>query len=109
MGEGVGRSGAVGADGVADASGRGFPPTDAGGEAAGFQAQEGAQGAGDMVALRAGGPDLRPLDAAVLLETPVVDLDAPGELGVLPAGQRARPQVARRPVFPVPVWGDDQE
>ncbi len=28
---------------------------------------------------------------------------------VLPAGQRAHPPVVRRPVFPVPVWGDDQE
>src|SRR4051794_41541342 len=96
-------------DGFPNDGGLGFPPADAGHEAVLLQAQEGADRAVDVVALRPGRPHRGALDAAVLLEAAMVDLDAPGPLGILPAGQFPQALVARRPVFPVPVWGDDQE
>jgi hypothetical protein len=42
-----------------------------------LQTQEGAERPGTMVALGAGGPDFRPLNATVLLEATMIDLDAP--------------------------------
>src|SRR3954447_11225083 len=74
-----------------------------------FESQEGADRAVDMVALGFGGAHLGALDAAVLLEAAMIDLDAPGPLGILAPGQLAHRQVAGRPVCPVAVWGDDQE
>src|SRR3954447_6259070 len=96
-------------DRLADDGGLGLPPPDAGDEAVLLEAQEGADRTADVVALRPGGAHLGALDAAVLLEATVVDLDAPGPLGVLAPGQLAHREVAGRPVFPVTVWGDDQE
>jgi len=96
----------VPADSLADDGRLGLPPADAGGEAMLFEPQEGADRAADMVALGRGGAYLGALDAAVLLEAAVVDLDPPGPLGVLQAGQFVQAQIAGRPVFPVPVWGD---
>src|SRR3954452_12614898 len=101
--------GQVQSDRLANDGGLGLPPPDAGHEPVLLQAQEGADRAVAVVALRPGGPHRGARDAAVLLEAAMVDLAAPGELGILAAQQRAQPQVARRPVFLVPVWADDQE
>src|SRR4051794_20617265 len=96
-------------DRLADDGGLGLPPAGASHEAVLLQPQEGADRTADVVALRPGGPHLGALDAAVLLEAAMVDLNAPGPLGVLAARQLAHRQVVGGPVFPVPVWEDDQE
>jgi hypothetical protein len=63
----------------------------------------------DVVALRPGGPDLSPFHTAALLQAPVIVLDPPALLGVGQSGQLIHLQVVRRPVFNVPVSGDDLE
>ncbi len=63
----------------------------------------------DVIALRPCCSHHRPLDAALLLECPVIHLDAPRELGVLQSLAFAPRQIVPRPVFRVPGWGDNPE
>ena len=101
--------GAILADGLADDGRLRLSPADAGDGAVLLETQEGAQRAGDVVALRPRRAHPGPLHAAVLLEAPMVDLDAPGDLGVLQPRQLPHRQVAGRPVCPVLVWVNDRE
>jgi hypothetical protein len=63
----------------------------------------------DVVPLRPRGADLGPLHVAALLQRPVIRLDGPASLGQPEQLQLAHRHVAGRPVFNVPVSGDDLE
>src|SRR5262245_10627511 len=96
----------VGADSVADDGRLGLDPTDAMNEAVTLQAQEGAQGQPDVVALRPGAACLAPLHLGALLDPPVIALDRPAILRVLLPLKVGHRQVAGGPVRNVAVWGD---
>jgi hypothetical protein len=74
-----------------------------------FQAQEGAQGQLNVIALGTGGADLSTLNATVLLDPAMIGLNGPGVTGKAHAGEGFHVEVVGRPVFLVAVWGDDQE
>lgn len=74
-----------------------------------FQTQERAQTQTDRVALGAGGPDLYPLNAAILLDASMIVRNRPSITGEAHARQRGHPQVVGGPPFLVAIWGDDQE
>src|SRR5438874_1667047 len=96
----------VGTDGVADDGRLGLQPADAVSEAVGLQAQEGAQGQPDVVALCHGRPRAAPLHLGALLDPSVIVLDREAPLLVLLARHLAHRQLARGPVRNVAVWGD---
>ena len=68
----------VGSDSVAQELSFGFVSTAAGAQALSFEAQVGAQGAANVVALGKGGAHRGFLHLAALLQAPVVLLDASG-------------------------------
>src|SRR6185312_9111100 len=96
----------VGPNGVADDGRLGLHPADSTGECVVLQPQERPQGQADVVALCPRRACLAALHLRALLDAPVITLDRPAILRILPSRQIRHPQVAGRPVCNVAVWGD---
>lgn len=74
-----------------------------------FKANEGAQGQTNVVALATGTAKLTAFDTGELLERTMVDLDAPGALGVNGASVFGQCQQTGCPMFHVAVCGNQPE
>ena len=72
-----------------------------------FQADKGAYGEDNMIPLRPGFADLRPLCPTALFETAMVRLDGPTLPSQAGSLDCVHGQVIGGPVFRVTVWGDD--
>src|SRR5687768_7362524 len=99
----------ISSDGMADNGELGVEPRAAMIIAEGFQAQEGAQGQANVVALGTRQASLRLFEAAELFDAAMIGFDVPGILGQAQAGEFVQSQVVGGPVFNVAVCGNDLE
>ena len=93
-------------DRLSDDVGFGLIPTDAGSESMNFQARERANRERDMIHLRSGGPRLRLLDAAALLDASMIVLDGPCASAQFFELALTHLKVVGCPVPRVPIRGD---